>query len=97
MGKPDQRPELGDRVKDKLSGFTGIVIGETTWIYGCRRLTVQSEDMKEGKPIDPYSFDAPQLEVLKKSVLAPRPVPDDAARPHGPRPDAARRDDPSRR
>ena len=34
---------LGDTVKDKISGFTGVVVARTEWLYGCIRLAVQSQ------------------------------------------------------
>jgi hypothetical protein len=29
---------LGDKVKDRITGLEGIAIGVTTWLYGCRRV-----------------------------------------------------------
>jgi len=56
---------LGDTVKDKISGYKGIVIAITAWLHGCKRVTVQSQKLKDGKPLDNFTFDEPQLEVLK--------------------------------
>lgn len=88
---------LGDRVKDKISGLKGIAIGATNWLYGCRRITVQPEDSKDGKPCDTFCVDEPQLEVLKSAVVVPpSPKQSEPARKHGPRPDTARRQDVNR-
>ena len=42
--------QLGDLVKDKVTGFTGIVICRAVWLNGCARLTVQPQKVgKDGK------------------------------------------------
>lgn len=58
--------ELGDEVRDTISGFTGIVIGRTEWLYGCVRIGVSPRKVNKesGKIIDAQWFDEPQLEVL---------------------------------
>ena len=62
--------ELGDRVKDKITGFTGIAQAKTEWLYGCIRFTIAPEATKDGKVPDNHTFDAEQLEVVKKQVIA---------------------------
>lgn len=78
----DQKIELGDTAKDTLTGYTGVVVARTKWLHGCERLTLQSQKMKEGKPVDPVTFDEPQLVLVKSSVAkgssetgGPRPEP----------------------
>jgi hypothetical protein len=61
--------ELGTRVKDKVTGYTGIVIGRTEWLYGCRRYTVQSQEMKDGKPVDGMGFDEDALEIIEVAAV----------------------------
>ena len=57
---------LGDEVKDLVTGFTGIVIGKTTWLTGCDRFIVQPKGVnKEGKIYDNSSFDEESLIVVK--------------------------------
>jgi hypothetical protein len=63
--------KLGDRVRDKITGFQGIVIGVTDWLYQCRRPIVQPEEVKDGKMPDSQSFDEDQLEVLATGVIKP--------------------------
>lgn len=91
--------ELGSKVKDKVTGFEGIAIGETRWLHGCLRYTVQPQDRdKDGKIKESNSFDEPQLTVLQgpektKVTETPR-----AARmTGGPAPEPARRKDVARR
>lgn len=77
------RIELGDKVKDTITGFAGVVIAKTQWLHGCERITIQPEKLHEGKPVETQSFDEPQLEVVKKKKIqegqhntgGPRPEP----------------------
>ena len=60
---------LGDKVKDSVTGFTGIAVGKTLWLHGCNRITIQPEGLqKDGKMYETASFDEPQLVVIKKAV-----------------------------
>jgi hypothetical protein len=77
-----QQIELGDVARDDITGFTGVVVAQTKWIHGCVRWSLQPQEMKDGKPIDPCSFDEPQLTLVSKKVAkttggtgGPRPEP----------------------
>lgn len=65
--------QLGDRVRDKLSGFQGIVIGITYWLHNCIRIGVSPEEMKDGKPVESQWFDEPQLGIIEKHAFLPSP------------------------
>ena len=55
---------LGDEVKDKVTGFVGIVTGKAEYLFGCVRCAVQSS-VKEDKTIpDAYWIDEESLEIL---------------------------------
>jgi hypothetical protein len=60
---------LGDKVKDKVTGFTGIVAGRTTFLHGCVRCGVQCDELKDGKPLDVIWFDEPQLKLVKADAV----------------------------
>ena len=61
---------LGDKVKDSVTGFKGIAIGRTIWLHGCARIVVQPEGVnKDGKIYENQSFDEPQLIVLSKKKV----------------------------
>lgn len=61
---------LGDRVRDRISGFEGIVIGITDWLYQCRRPIVQPSKLtSDGKPINSESFAEDQLEVIESGAF----------------------------
>jgi len=58
--------KLGYKVRDIITGFEGIAIGRTDWLYSCARIGVRSETMEKGKPINDQWFDVQQLEILKE-------------------------------
>ena len=101
--QPFETVNHGDRVQDKISGVTGIVVGITEWIYGCRRITIQPEETKDGSPVESCTFDEPQVKILKAGVL-PTPITAKVRAqaagdipPHGPRPNVKQRTTPTRR
>lgn len=83
---------LGDTVKDKLTGLKGVVIARTQWLHGCTRITIQPPGLtKEGVARETYVVDEPQLTLVKAAVEPP------AAPRHGPTPPASRHTNPTRR
>lgn len=93
--------KLGDRVRDRITGFEGIVIGITDWLYQCRRPIVQPSKLdKDGELMKSESFDEDQLEVLEAGAFAPKTAttpPAPAVKTGGPRDTPSRRSDPSPR
>jgi hypothetical protein len=53
--------ELGDIVKDKVTGFSGVVTGRCDHISGCDTFGVQPRELKDGAPHDQKWFDEPRL------------------------------------
>lgn len=83
--------ELGDRVKDPITGYQGIAICITTWLHGCIRIGVQAEQLHEGKPVEDRYFDQSQLRIVDKHVhepvalvAGPRPAPETRRSAGGP-------------
>lgn len=66
---PEGPVEHGDEVRDKVTGFTGIAMGKTDWMFGCTRWVVQPQVDKEKKIVDAQSFDEPALEIVRKGVV----------------------------
>ena len=77
--------ELGTRVKDSLTGFGGVAIGPTTYLYGCIQVWVQPAELKDGKPLDPIWIDEQRLMNAGAQVLGQPGGPQDTPppRPHG--------------
>lgn len=61
----------GDKVRDPITGFEGIVVSRTEYLFGCVRVAVQGEDDRDGKMTDPRWYDEPQLDVVKPGVYRP--------------------------
>jgi len=57
--------ELGDLVKDSVSGFKGIAVSKHSYLQGCDRISVQPPIDKNGKHPESVTFDEPQLIILK--------------------------------
>jgi hypothetical protein len=63
----DFKYKLGDSVKCKITGFTGVVYSRTQWLNGCITYGIKSTELdKEGKPLDSVGFDEPQLQLVEK-------------------------------
>lgn len=73
--RPDSL-KLGCIAKDKITGFQGVVVATTDWLNGCLRVTIQPQEMKDGKPIESHTFDAEQIEVVEPTEVTVR-------KPHG--------------
>lgn len=73
--------QLGDTVKDPVTGYSGIAAGRTTWLNGCVRIGVQAK-MRDGKVPELEWFDETQLvgPKLKKTQAAGGPQQDPTPR-----------------
>jgi hypothetical protein len=66
----NQTVELGDRVKDRVTGFTGIVVVRCVWLNGCVRLGIQAEKHEDdGTNPEPVHIDEAQAEVVDKGAV----------------------------
>lgn len=86
----NEQIELGDEVKDAVTGFQGVVVGITTWLNGCRRMVVQPRTLEEkGRMPSSESIDETQLEVVTRRAVASQnrsDTPEPLGRTGGPRP-----------
>lgn len=60
---------LGSKVRDKITGFSGIVTGFATYITGCNQLLVQPSIDKDGKWVDSLWMDEDRLELEEETDL----------------------------
>ena len=96
--------KVGDRVKDIVTGYTGIAVARTEWLNGCIRFTVQSNEYHDSKPVDSLCVDEPQLVIVEKGVtkrlgdecIEPPTSSQEATAPGGPAPTPERHKDPTR-
>jgi len=68
---PEYKFNLGDKTKDKITGFEGIVIGRHQWLNNCNTYSVQPTILKDGVPQDRHTFDEPQLEIVEEKIHTP--------------------------
>jgi hypothetical protein len=61
--------QLGDVVRDRVSGFQGVAVCRSEWLNGCVRWSVQPQALHEGKPIESQYIDEEQLEVVDAPKL----------------------------
>jgi len=68
--------ELGQEVKDKITGFIGVVTGRCQFLTGCNRYDVRSRKLdKDGIPMKDQWFDEHQMEATKgKKVSIDEPT-----------------------
>lgn len=71
FGKNKQKEfkfNLGDKAKDTITGFEGVVTGRHQWLNNCNTYSVQPTVLKDGRPQDNCNFDEPQLELVEEKV-----------------------------
>lgn len=60
--------ELGQRLRDKVTGFEGIAVSRIEHLNGCTQYGVSGKVDKDGKMIDSYYIDHAQLEFVDEGV-----------------------------
>lgn len=61
--------ELGQEVKDRVTGFKGIIMARTQYLTGCNRYGMQDRKLtKEGKPADWQNFDEDQIDLVGPGI-----------------------------
>lgn len=61
--------EIGDCVRDLISGFVGIVVKYEESMFSSDRALVAPQELNEGAVRSSYWFDTAQLEVLTKQKI----------------------------
>ena len=62
--------ELGQKGRDKISGFEGIITGRATYLYGCDQYVLAPPVDKEGKMPDSCWFDEGRIEITGIGITA---------------------------
>lgn len=62
--------KLGQEVEDKVTGFKGIVIGQTKWLTGCDQSIVKAKAKVDSLPLDGQWFDDGQLKFIGEGINA---------------------------
>jgi hypothetical protein len=67
--KDSYRFQRGDKLRDRVTGFEGIVVSRGDHISGCDTYGLQPSTLKDGVPQDCKWFDDPRLELVQVGVL----------------------------
>lgn len=60
---------LGDEVQDIYTGYKGVAVGRTTWLYSCARILIRPNKLdKDGKPQEGEWFDETQVKVTRRTA-----------------------------
>ena len=73
--------KLGQRVRDTITGYEGVVVARTAYLNGCVRVGVQVTELKDGKPMDAEWFDEQQVGPSRAKAGGPGIVPPPRATP----------------
>lgn len=76
-----ERINLGDEARDTISGLKGKVVAVTEWLYGCRRITIQPRELKDGVPVNSYTLDEGQTELIEPLTPPAQPKTNGGPRP----------------
>lgn len=60
--------KLGKEAKDKITGFKGIIIGRTEYLYGCNVYGVAPKSMKDGQKQETEWFDEGRIKIVGKGI-----------------------------
>lgn len=87
--------ELGDLARCRLTGLVGVAVGQTSWLNGCSRITLQPRELVKGKPADYVTLDETDMLVVERQAFQAKPAskaPEaEGQKSGGPMPDTARR------
>ena len=62
--------KLGQRVKDKVSGFIGIAVAKCEYLNGCIQFHITPPVDEKGNERKDQWIDAAQLEIIDNGVLS---------------------------
>ncbi|HED05845.1 MAG TPA: hypothetical protein ENI61_04080 [Ignavibacteria bacterium] len=61
----ENKIKLGDKVRDKISGFTGIVVAKSEFLNGCIQCDIMPKCKTKDKMPEAQGIDIQSLEVIK--------------------------------
>lgn len=77
---------LGSKVKDTVTGFSGMAVCKTVWLHGTQSIGIEPTTLHEGKPIQAHDFNVKRVVLIEegKPPMSPHA---DPTRPGGPQKD----------
>ena len=79
--------ELGNKARDIITGFSGIVTGKATYLSGCDQVCLAPESKQDGSYHDSQWFDEGRIRLVSKGISAESVR---AGKPGGPNADTPR-------
>jgi hypothetical protein len=64
------KTKLGNTYRDRITGFSGVATGWTTYISGCSQVLLAPPVDKEGKLVEAQWFDEQRLVDLRAEPIA---------------------------
>lgn len=64
----DAKFGLGEELRDKVTGFTGLVMACTKYFTGCVHYGLASKELRDNKPLDWQWFDESLLEFVSEGI-----------------------------
>jgi hypothetical protein len=61
--------KLGMTVRDRISTYTGVVVGLVEWYSGKKRVTIQSQELHKGNVVPLHEFDLGNLEIVNPAHI----------------------------
>jgi hypothetical protein len=58
--------KLGSKVKDSITGFSGIATARAEYLYGCIQIQITPDKLKDETTIDSVWFDEQRVEVIEE-------------------------------
>ena len=65
--------KLGDRARDTITGFEGIVTSIAKNLHGCNSILIKPTELKDGIPIDSFWFDELRIKTIKEKITEVTP------------------------
>lgn len=62
-------PNLGDLVRDEVTGFTGVVLARMEALYEATQCRVQSRELSDGGIRAPWWIEEDRLVVLEQNAI----------------------------
>lgn len=59
---------MGKEVSDLVTGYTGIVTGKATWLFGCNQYCVVQKASESGDIKDGQWFDEGRLQIVSEGI-----------------------------
>ena len=64
------KAKLGDKVRDTVTGYEGVITGVVDYLTGCRQCLLTAKVKKDGTIPEGRWFDIDRLQVLKAKAIS---------------------------